>query len=93
MFQTVPCPRSSKLLDTALAVGCSSLQTYTSALQAPYPLAKLDLVGLPNFAAGAMENWGCITFRWVPEWSGKVVFLIAFNNLYFVEEQVSQLRL
>ncbi len=46
-------------------MGCSSLQTYTSALHAPYPLAKLDLVGLPNFAAGAMENWGCITFRWM----------------------------
>jgi aminopeptidase N len=28
-----------------------------------YPYGKLDLVGLPDFSAGAMENVGCITFR------------------------------
>ncbi len=29
----------------------------------PYPGQKIDLVALPDFAAGAMENLGCITFR------------------------------
>ncbi|HEY1464111.1 MAG TPA: M1 family metallopeptidase [Terriglobales bacterium] len=28
-----------------------------------YPYGKLDLVGLPDFSAGAMENTACITFR------------------------------
>ena len=27
-----------------------------------YPFGKLDMIALPDFAAGAMENTGCISY-------------------------------
>ena len=39
------------------------LPAYEALLGVPYPLSKLDLVGIPNFSAGAMENWGILFFR------------------------------
>ncbi len=39
------------------------LQYYDKYFNVKYPYGKLDLIGLPDFSAGAMENTGCITFR------------------------------
>ena len=39
------------------------LSYYDRYFNIKYPYGKLDLVGLPDFSAGAMENTGCITFR------------------------------
>lgn len=33
-------------------------------LNVSFPVEKLDLVAIPEFGFGAMENWGLITFRW-----------------------------
>ncbi|KAJ3603665.1 hypothetical protein NHX12_028409 [Muraenolepis orangiensis] len=47
----------------ALDTACRLLQFYNSYFDIDYPLKKLDLVAIPDFLAGAMENWGLITFR------------------------------
>lgn len=47
----------------ALEVAAKTLAFYEKAFQAPYPLPKMDMVAIPDFAAGAMENWGLITYR------------------------------
>ncbi len=39
------------------------LDFYDDYFALPYPLAKADLVAVPDFAAGAMENWGLTTYR------------------------------
>lgn len=56
-------PGSGSLGEFALSVAKSTLEFFTDFFGEPYPLPKCDLVAVPDFAAGAMENWGCITFR------------------------------
>ncbi|WP_319522912.1 M1 family metallopeptidase [uncultured Desulfosarcina sp.] len=43
--------------------GCKALAYGEDYFDIAYPLTKLDLIAVPDFAFGAMENWGAITFR------------------------------
>jgi puromycin-sensitive aminopeptidase len=47
----------------ALEVGAFCLRHFADYYDIPYPGDKLDLVAVPDFAFGAMENLGCVTFR------------------------------
>uniref|UniRef100_A0A8D3E8J8 Aminopeptidase n=1 Tax=Scophthalmus maximus TaxID=52904 RepID=A0A8D3E8J8_SCOMX len=49
--------------DYALNVTGPILQFYERYYNATYPLSKSDQIALPDFNAGAMENWGLVTYR------------------------------
>jgi len=56
-------PGKAHLARFALDIGAAALRFFTSYFGIAYPGDKLDLVALPDFAFGAMENLGCVTFR------------------------------
>ncbi|KAK9543072.1 hypothetical protein VZT92_000881 [Zoarces viviparus] len=49
--------------DYALNITGAILQFYEHYYNATYPLSKSDQIALPDFNAGAMENWGLVTYR------------------------------
>ena len=56
-------PDKVKLTKFALDAAKWDLKYYDRYFGIKYPMAKLDLVAIPDFEAGAMENFGCLTFR------------------------------
>lgn len=47
----------------ALDVTVKTLPFYKEYFQIAYPLPKIDLIAIPDFLSGAMENWGLVTYR------------------------------
>ena len=56
-------PGRSDQTGFALDVAAHALEWFSDYYGLPYPSDKLDLVAIPDFAFGAMENLGCVTFR------------------------------
>jgi puromycin-sensitive aminopeptidase len=56
-------PGKKPLTRFGLGVAAASLRFFEDYYARPYPADKLDLIAIPDFAAGAMENLGAITFR------------------------------
>lgn len=54
---------SPSSLDFALDIATRTIDFFDDYFGVPYPLPKSDHVALPDFSAGAMENWGLITYR------------------------------
>lgn len=50
-------------LEFSNQIAMESLDFYDQLFSFPYPLPKLDQVAIPDFDAGAMENWGLVTYR------------------------------
>jgi puromycin-sensitive aminopeptidase len=62
-LRIVHVPGKGHLTGFGAEIGAFSLRYFQKYYGIPYPGGKVDLVALPDFAAGAMENVGCITFR------------------------------
>ncbi|RKO85972.1 peptidase M1, membrane alanine aminopeptidase, partial [Blyttiomyces helicus] len=47
----------------SLEVCARTLEFFSEFFDIAYPLPKMDLIAIPDFGAGAMENWGLVTYR------------------------------
>ncbi|MFM8943829.1 MAG: M1 family metallopeptidase [Actinomycetota bacterium] len=62
-LRIVHVPGKGHLTRFGLDAGAASLRFFSDYYGIGYPGDKLDMIALPDFAMGAMENLGCITFR------------------------------
>ena len=62
-LRVVHLPGKGHLADFGLESGVFALGWFQQYYGIAYPTEKCDLIAIPDFAAGAMENLGCITFR------------------------------
>ena len=56
-------PNSLDQTAYARDIGPKMLEFFESYFNVKFPLPKQDMIAIPDFGAGAMENWGLITYR------------------------------
>ncbi|KAL3884512.1 hypothetical protein ACJMK2_024647 [Sinanodonta woodiana] len=56
-------PAAIQQASYSLDVGVRILEYFEEYFNVTYPLPKQDMIAIPDFSAGAMENWGLITYR------------------------------
>ncbi|CAG0890180.1 unnamed protein product [Darwinula stevensoni] len=56
-------PEMIEFTQKAMEHGPAILKYFEEYFDIPYPLPKMDMIALPDFASGAMENWGLVTYR------------------------------
>jgi tricorn protease interacting factor F2/3 len=66
-----------------LDVAKDSVRFFESYFGSKYNLPKMHLIAVPEFAAGAMENWGAITFR-------EIALLIGKDSSIRAKKQVAE---
>lgn len=63
LVRVITTPGKARYGDFALQMARRAIQFGTDYTQIPYPITKCDHIGVPDFAFGAMENYGAITYR------------------------------
>jgi tricorn protease interacting factor F2/3 len=66
-----------------LDVAMDSVKFFESYFGSKYNLPKMHLIAVPEFAAGAMENWGAITFR-------EIALLVDKDSSIRIKKQVAE---
>jgi len=56
-YRVYTMPGVTKQGEFALDVGMKVLDFFSEYFNNAYPLPKMDMVAIPDFSAGAMENW------------------------------------
>ena len=82
-INAVTVPGKKDLASLALSYAKKFIRFYETYFGIQYPLPKIDLIAVPDFAAGAMENWGAITFR-------ETALLAEGNASIFTKQRIAE---
>lgn len=63
VLRGITTPGKAEHMKTVLMFAKQALAFFEEYFAIPYPLPKLDLIAVPDFAQAAMENWGAVVGR------------------------------